>query len=62
MSNDSWQKKSRREFVKGTSLLAGGLLAAPFLSQANYFSGSDDTIKVAVVGCGGVFRALERRH
>ena len=53
MSNDSWQKKSRREFVKGTSLLAGGLLAAPFLSKANYFSGSDDTIKVAVVGCGG---------
>ena len=53
MNNDSWQKKSRREFVKGTSLLAGGLLAAPFLSKANYFSGSDDTIKVAVVGCGG---------
>ncbi len=53
MSNDSWQKKSRREFVKGTSILAGGFLAAPFLSNANYFSGSDDTIKVAVVGCGG---------
>lgn len=53
MNNDSWQKKSRRAFVKDTSLLAGGLFAAPFLAKANYFSGSDDTIKVAVVGCGG---------
>ncbi|MEY3874403.1 MAG: hypothetical protein RL363_1124 [Bacteroidota bacterium] len=53
MNNDSWQPKSRREFVKGTTLLAGGLFAAPFLSKANYFSGSDNTIKVAVVGCGG---------
>jgi predicted dehydrogenase len=44
---------SRREFVKQSSLLAGGLLAAPFLSGANYFSGADDTIKVALVGCGG---------
>src|SRR5215216_2443898 len=44
---------SRREFVKQTSLLAGGLLVAPFLSKANYFSGADDTIKVALIGCGG---------
>jgi len=44
---------SRRDFVKGTSLLAGGILAAPLLSRANFFSGSDDTIKIAVVGCGG---------
>src|SRR5687768_17778372 len=46
-------KPTRRDFVKQTSLLAGGLIAAPLISQANYFSGSDDTIKVAVVGCGG---------
>ena len=44
---------SRRDFVKGTSLLAGGILAAPLLSRANFFSGSDDTLKIAVVGCGG---------
>ena len=44
---------SRRDFVKGSSLLAGGILAAPLLSRANFFSGSDDTIKIAVVGCGG---------
>ncbi|MBC7849791.1 MAG: Gfo/Idh/MocA family oxidoreductase [Chitinophagaceae bacterium] len=45
---------SRREFVKQSSLLAGSLIAAPFLSQAtNYFSGSDSVIKVALIGCGG---------
>ena len=54
MNNDASQKNSsRREFVKQTSLLAGGLAAAPFLSRANYFSGADDTIKIALVGCGG---------
>lgn len=50
---DSDKQTTRREFVKNASLLAGGLIAAPFLSQANYFSGADDTIKIALVGCGG---------
>jgi predicted dehydrogenase len=55
MNNDASQKNhsSRRDFVKQGSLLAGGLAAAPFLSRANYFSGADDTIKIALVGCGG---------
>jgi predicted dehydrogenase len=55
MKNDASKTltSSRREFVKQTSLLAGGLIAAPLLSQANYFSGADDTIKIALVGCGG---------
>src|SRR5688500_145361 len=44
---------SRRDFVRQSTLLAGGLLAAPLLSRANYFSGADDVIKVAVIGCGG---------
>jgi len=44
---------SRREFVKQTSLLAGGLIAAPAIGRTNYFSGADDTIKIALVGCGG---------
>src|SRR6187402_385811 len=44
---------SRRRFVKQSTWLAGGLLAAPFISKANYFSGADDTIKVALIGCGG---------
>ncbi|HMR85339.1 MAG TPA: dehydrogenase, partial [Niabella sp.] len=45
--------KSRRNFVKQGSLIAGGLMAAPIFSRANYFSGSAGEIKVAVVGCGG---------
>lgn len=44
---------SRRDFMKQSSLLAGGLLAMPVLSQANYFSGAKGTIKVALIGCGG---------
>lgn len=45
--------KTRRDFVKQSSLLAGGLLAAPMLSQANFFSGADKVIKIALIGCGG---------
>jgi len=44
---------SRRRFVKQSTWLAGGLLASPLLSKANFFSGADDTIKVALIGCGG---------
>lgn len=53
MNEDNKNTPSRRDFVRQTSLLAGGIIALPVLSQANYFSGSDDVIKVAVVGCGG---------
>jgi predicted dehydrogenase len=45
--------KSRRAFMKHTSVLAGGALAMPLLSRANFFAGADDTIRVALVGCGG---------
>jgi predicted dehydrogenase len=44
---------TRRTFVKNSSLLAGGLMAAPLFSKANYFSGADDSIKIALIGCGG---------
>ena len=55
MNNDALQPtgSSRREFVKQAGLVAGGLMAAPLLSQANYFSGSDDVIKIVLIGCGG---------
>lgn len=45
--------QSRRSFVKNSTLLAGGMLAAPLLSKANFFSGSEAVIKIALVGCGG---------
>ncbi len=53
--NDASNKAggNRRAFIQQGSLLAGGLMAAPLLSRANFFSGADDTIKVALIGCGG---------
>lgn len=51
--NNKKKFQSRRKFVKHSSLLAGGIIAAPVLSHANYFSGADDVIKVALIGCGG---------
>ena len=53
MYKDLSNNPTRREFVKQTSLLAGGLIAAPLLSPANFFSGADDAIKVVLIGCGG---------
>lgn len=46
------KKQSRRTFVKTSALASGGLLAMsmPWGAYARY---SDDTIKVALVGCGG---------
>jgi predicted dehydrogenase len=44
---------SRRNFVKNSALVTGGLMAMPFLSNAGYFTSTDDTIKVALIGCGG---------
>src|ERR1700730_12441817 len=46
-------KPSRRDFVKQTAMAAGGLLALPVFSNANFFSGSSDEIKIALIGCGG---------
>ncbi len=47
------KQSSRRDFVKQSTILAGGILAVPLMSKANVFSGADDSIKVALVGCGG---------
>jgi predicted dehydrogenase len=53
MNDSSKSSSSRRDFVKHGSIIAGGLMAAPLLSKANYFSDADDAIKVALIGCGG---------
>ena len=48
------QNTSRREFVKKTSLAAGSIIAMPLVSEGSFFNSSaDDTIKIALVGCGG---------
>ena len=49
--NDS--RQSRRSFVKNTALVSGGLVVSQLpVAQAAHVVG-DDSIKVAVVGCGG---------
>ena len=54
MNNENkFHGEGRREFVKQTTLLAGGLLAMPLLSKANFFSGANGVIKIALIGCGG---------
>ncbi|MCD2423670.1 Gfo/Idh/MocA family oxidoreductase [Niabella pedocola] len=46
-------KTTRRDFVKNSSLIAGGLLAAPVMGNVNFFSGAKGAIKIALIGCGG---------
>ncbi|MEY3179244.1 MAG: hypothetical protein RL463_235 [Bacteroidota bacterium] len=43
----------RREFVKTAGLASGAILAAPLLSNANFYSGASEAIKIALIGCGG---------
>ena len=44
---------SRRDFVKGSSLLAGGALIMPSLLAATPVFKKEKTLKLAIVGCGG---------
>ena len=53
LKEKNFSHQNRRDFVKASSLIAGGILASPLLSRANYFSGSDNVIKIALIGCGG---------
>jgi predicted dehydrogenase len=46
-------KNTRRQFLKNSALATGGLLTIPLMSNAGYFNSVDDTIKVALIGCGG---------
>jgi predicted dehydrogenase len=47
-------KSSRRDFVKQSAMLTGSLLTMPLASKAEFFNSSvDDTIKIALIGCGG---------
>jgi predicted dehydrogenase len=44
---------SRRDFVKSTAILAGGTLLSQLPVEASAYVAGDDTLKVAVIGCGG---------
>ena len=52
-NNMPFSGKSRRDFVKQTGIISGGVLAAPLNTNANFYSGASDEIKVALIGCGG---------
>jgi predicted dehydrogenase len=52
-NNMPFSGKSRRDFVKQTGIISGGVLAAPLITNANFYSGAGDAIKVALIGCGG---------
>lgn len=52
-NNMPFSGKSRRDFVKQTGIISGGVLAAPLITNANFYSGASDEIKVALIGCGG---------
>ncbi len=48
------QQPSRRSFLKtSTAAVAGGSLAAALASQGVVHAAGDDTLKVALIGCGG---------
>jgi len=44
-------RERRREFIKNSALLAGGVLLSQ-VAFATGHSGADDTIKIALIGCG----------
>jgi myo-inositol 2-dehydrogenase/D-chiro-inositol 1-dehydrogenase len=59
-------RDQRREFIKTSALLAGGVLLNQF-ALANGHSGVDDTIKIALIGCGdrgtgAAFQALSTKQ
>lgn len=57
---------NRRDFLKTSALVAGGLALQPFSMPQAYAAGAD-VIKIAVIGCGGrgtgaVFQAFDTGH
>ena len=56
----------RREFLKTSALIAGGTMLSGLSFHGAYAAG-DDTIKIALIGCGGrgtgaAFQALETKY
>ena len=44
---------NRRDFMKNSSLVAGGVMLSSLSASASAYVGGDDTIKVGLIGCGG---------
>ncbi len=65
MSNNHNAQKERREFLKASALVAGGVMMSNS-SWAGAFTSVNDTIKIALVGCGdrgtgAAFQALSTK-
>jgi len=46
-------RPSRREFLKTSSAVAAGAMAATLSIERSAHAGADDTLKVGLIGCGG---------
>lgn len=46
-------KNTRRTFVKNTAIAAGGIISSPMTLDALSYVNGTDTLRLAVVGCGG---------
>ena len=53
MKSKDHSPKSRRNFCKHTALATGALITMPLDIGASAYVWGDDTIKIALVGCGG---------
>ena len=53
MDKDNINGISRRDFVRGTSMVAGALVLGTLPVSASAFVAGNETLKLAVVGCGG---------
>ncbi|TKC12158.1 Gfo/Idh/MocA family oxidoreductase [Pedobacter polaris] len=65
MTNENKTQKERREFLKASALVAGGVMMSGY-SWAGMHSSVDDTIKIALIGCGdrgtgAAFQALNTK-
>ncbi len=53
LDNNALSGSSRRDFMKGSVLAAGGLLLNGLPFEASAYTKGSDMLKVALVGCGG---------
>ena len=65
MTNKNDLQKERREFLKASALVAGGVMMSGY-AWAGVNSAVDDTIKIALIGCGdrgtgAAFQALSTK-
>jgi myo-inositol 2-dehydrogenase/D-chiro-inositol 1-dehydrogenase len=65
MNNDNLSENKRREFLKATALVTGGVMLNQFAFAGGH-SSTDDTIKIALIGCGdrgtgAAFQALSTK-